>query len=596
VLTHVLSRFSCFNSHVSIAQKKIPQGGTIASVSIFTDETHLTNFAGGKKAHPVYATINNIEKSFRRKISSGCHVLIGYLPVPKYQVFCKVSRKPACQQFFHDCMREIVRPLEKAGKDGVEMTCADGFVRSVFPILACYIADAPEQARVTCTKENQCPKCPVAANERGKQLFPDHTGRIPLREVCRTRTVLGIVNATGVRTNTFKREGLRECRPFWADLPHTNIFMAITPDILHQLHNGVIGEHLIPWLQEIIEDLDEDALDNRFQAQSPFPGLRRFRDGISAILQWTGNKRREMEKILISCLIGLVDNQVISATSALLELTYLMRYQSHNDDSLNTMQAAIDCFHANKEVFMELGIREDFNFQKMHAIQHFIDSIRLFGSADGYSTEISEWLHIDLAKNAYQATNQRNHTAQMAAWLHRREKVAYFAAYLRWCNANKHVDQTNTGDSDDNNELDSDTIHDPPNPRAVVGPFSTFEIAQKPASQNVLVETLESDSAPQFLEELAIFLNDTTPDGTAVVEPRDTDTFHLYPQIQLLVPGNPQTGSNRVVERIRAVPARQSALGQTTTPAAFGVALVHAPARNSATEGTPLQSELIRTP
>jgi hypothetical protein len=344
-----------------------------------------------------------------------------------------------------------------------------------------------------------------------------------------------------------------------------------------------------------------ELISGHYEWQSPFPGLRRFRDGISAISQWTGNERREMEKILISCLFGLVDDRVISATSALLELTYLMCYQSHDDNSLDTMQAAINRFHANKEVFVELGIREDFNFQKMHAIQHFIDSIRLFGSADGYSTEISERLHIELAKNAYRATNRRDHTAQMAAWLHRREKVAYFAAYLRWCDANKHVDQTNTGDSDDNNELDSDTIHDPPNPRAVVGPFSTFEIAQKPASQNVSVETLESEleggySAPQFLEELAIFLNDTTPDGTAVVEPRDTDTFHLYPQIRLLVPGNPQTGSDRVVERIRAVPARQSASGRITTPAAFGVALVHSPARNPATEGTPLQSELIRTP
>jgi hypothetical protein len=103
-------------------------------------------------------------------------------------------------------------------------------------------------------------------------------------------------------------------------------------------------------------------------------------------------------------------------------------------------------------------------------------------------------------------------------------------------------------------------------------------------------------SAPQFLEELAIFLNDTTPDGTAVVEPRDTDTFHLYPQIRLLVPGNPQTGPDRVVERIRAVPARQSASGRITSPAAFGVALVHSSARNPATEGTPLQSEPIRTP
>jgi hypothetical protein len=559
----------------------------------------LTNFSGGKKAHPVYATINNIEKSFRRKVSSGCHVLIGYLPVPKYQVFRKASMKQARQQFFHDCMREIVQPLETAGKYGVEMTCADGFIRQVFPILACYIADAPEQARVTCTRENRCPKCPVAVDERGEQLFPDHTGQVPLRDVRRTRYLLKIVDSTGVRTESFKREGLRECRPFWSDLPHTDIFMAITPDILHQLHNGVIGEHLIPWLQEIIEDLDEDVLDDRFRALSSFPGLRYFRDGISAISQWTGNERREMEKVLISCLIGLVDDRVIRATSGLLELVHLMRLQSHDDDSLQAMQAAIDLFHDNKDIFVELGIREDFNFQKMHAIQHFVDSIRLFGSADGYSTKISERLHIDLAKNAYQATNRRDYTAQMTAWLLRREKVAHFAAYQRWYGAGRlgrSPQPVLSYDDPEDSGASADAADDPPNPRLVKGQFSTFEIAQTPSIRGVTVDTLTSTlsggfSATQFLEELTQFLEESTPVGTEVIEPAQEDKFHLYPQIRVALPGNPQTGNIPVIECIRAVPARSSATGRTTTPASFGVALVHTSIRNPHTEGTSLQSE-----
>ena len=75
---------------------------------------------------------------------------------------------------------------------------------------------------------------------------------------------------------------------------------------------------------------------------------------------------------------------------------------------------------------------------------HYIDTIMNKGSLDGYSTKISERLHIDYAKEAYRAGNQRDYIANMMLWLQRQEAFACRTAYLDWLVAQETTEACRT--------------------------------------------------------------------------------------------------------------------------------------------------------
>ena len=118
---------------------------------------------------------------------------------------------------------------------------------------------------------------------------------------------------------------------------------------------------------------------------------------------------------------------------ALLDFIYLSQYPAHTTESLKAMDTALCRFHENKDVFIELGVWEHFNFPKLHSLLHYTRSITLFGTTDNYNTEHSERLHIDLTKNAYRATNFKDEYKQMTTWLEHQEAMYQRAAFLEWC-------------------------------------------------------------------------------------------------------------------------------------------------------------------
>ncbi|KAI6010552.1 hypothetical protein EDC04DRAFT_2871165 [Pisolithus marmoratus] len=328
------------------------QGSCVAPVIIAMDKTQLTQFSGGQQAYPVYLTLGNIPCAIQCKPSMQACMLIAYLPVEKFvgHNLSKAVQSVRTHRVFHKSMRLLLEPLIKAGLEGIEIVGGDRHVHKVHPILACYIADYLEQC--LCLQ---------------KQSVLAHASTASFR-VFQLKTIV---------------------TPFWVRFP------------LCCIHSHVTTNYLIAWCMELI---NESELDCQLQTLPQCSGIHHFKDGWSKLSQ-------QMVKVLLGCLVGKVPNDVLTCYKALLDFVYLAQYPSHDDNTLEYMEAALTLFHKHKEVFISLGIQDHFNVLKFHSLLHY-------------------HLHIDLAKEGWHASNTRNLIPQMMRWLDRQEKIATFRRYI----------------------------------------------------------------------------------------------------------------------------------------------------------------------
>ncbi|KAF8327509.1 hypothetical protein F5887DRAFT_898748 [Amanita rubescens] len=406
-------------------------GASIVPIIISSDRTQVTVF-GSRTAYPVYLTIGNLPKHIRKKPSCAGQILLAYLPTTKLKLVTgQTSRRRMIMNLFHSCLRRILAPLVDPGLHGVAMTDGQGTIRRVHPLLAVFAGDYPEQVLVTCIKSGECPKCDISRNNIGNAQIQSKP-----RDIQAIHTVLSMV---GTNYQDYKEACKKICikpvaEPFWAQLPFIDIFQAITPDILHQLHQGLF-KHVVSWLGQAYGRPEIDA---RCQRLIPNHHIRIFSGGITGLTRVTGKEHALISRIILGViadmrpLSGLDPTRLLRMVRALLDFMYIAQLPVISTQNLILMRTALDTFHANKSIFVDLGIRDNFNIPKLHACLHYAASIRLFGTTDNYNTQSTERLHIDFTKEAFRASNMRDEFPQMTTWLERREKVHEYDEYIRW--------------------------------------------------------------------------------------------------------------------------------------------------------------------
>ncbi|EIM87895.1 uncharacterized protein STEHIDRAFT_22047, partial [Stereum hirsutum FP-91666 SS1] len=419
-----------WKAQVSLMIPSLPPSATVVPLIFSSDTTQLTLFRN-KAAYPIYLTLGNIPKEIRRKPSRRAYILVGYLPASKLShIKNKNVRRQALNNLFHACVRKILAPTQAAARNGIDLTSGDGVTRRCYPIFAVFIGDYPEQLLVTCCKKGQCPKCAVPSDELGEN------------QTYAARNLPDVLDAL----STIDRgpdEFVAACsdvgikpvpHPFWENLAYSNPFVAISPDILHEILQGLIRD-LVKWLRRIF---GEDEIDARFRRMSPNHSLRFFKNGVSNLSKISGQEHKDICRVILGVIVGLPlpggrsPARLVRSVRALLDFLYLAQYPSHTSDTLDEQKRALDKFHANKAIFEELGIRTHWKIPKLHKLSHYVPSTSLFGTADNFDTQYTERLHIDVAKNAYNASNRRDEFPQMTLWLERREKMMEHERFIQW--------------------------------------------------------------------------------------------------------------------------------------------------------------------
>ena len=116
----------------------------------------------------------------------------------------------------------------------------------------------------------------------------------------------------------------------------------------------------------------------------------------------------------MNVLEGYVPPGIIKTLNLFLDFCYITRQNVLTEDSLNSLDAALENFHHHCEIFRLSGVRPDgFSLSCQHSLSHYRHNIENFGAPNGLCSSITESKHIVAVKKPWRRSNRYEALKQM---------------------------------------------------------------------------------------------------------------------------------------------------------------------------------------
>ena len=158
-------------------------------------------------------------------------------------------------------------------------------------------------------------------------------------------------------------------------------------------------------------------------------------------------------KVFLPTIAGLVPSGMLHAITAFLNFCYLVWHSQIDESVLDQIDDAVNHFHWECHIFIELGIWDNFLLPCQYAIVHYHLMIQLFGAPNGLCLSITESKHIKAVKQPYRCSSWNNPLGEMILTNQWNDKLATaqvdFESYgmlmlMCWHSAGCVLNKTNT--------------------------------------------------------------------------------------------------------------------------------------------------------
>ncbi|KAK1227851.1 hypothetical protein PQX77_009129 [Marasmius sp. AFHP31] len=399
------------------------EGAMLCPVIIGSDKTTVSVATGQNDYYPAYLSNGNLTNNARRAHKGGVSLFM-FLAIPKtdrsYQDSAEFRRFR--RHLFHQSLRHVFEHLRPYMTSYDVVKLSDGYYRRVIYSLGPYIGDYPEQVLLACIVQGWCARCTAPHDDLdGPGVARSHEHTVLVQEAmsaARQWDDYGVISGI---------------LPFTHSFPRADIHASIAPDILHQLIKGTFKDHLVTWVQEYLKMYSSSKaeaarimadIDRRIAAAPLFPELRRFPEGCG-FKQWTGNDSKALMKVYLPAIAGHVPDGVVRTLAAFIEVCYLIRRDVHSEDTIREISRQIDIFHAEREVFKDLDVKDTFSLPRQHSLSHYPQLIAEFGLPNGLCSSITESKHISAVKEPWRRSSRNTPLAEMLVINNRMDKMQW---------------------------------------------------------------------------------------------------------------------------------------------------------------------------